>query len=405
MNALKTNLNKLGNLAEASLNTKITNSYLLRRQAETTIKNFLPDPKNSKIAVAMSGGVDSSVALFLLKEAGYNVVGITAWLVAGAGRCCDNGVVDAVKVCDELGVEHHAIDLREEFATGIIKDFHESYARGETPIPCISCNNDIKWGTLMAYSISKLGATHIASGHYGKLVKDNDSFKLYKAKESKKDQSYMLWGLSQEQLSKTVFPLADFDKEEIREIAASGNLCVADKPESQDICFVTNGMTNSDYLTRILGEKPGNIIEVDSGKVIGEHTGSYNFTYGQRKGIGIAHSEPLYVVEIDSKSNTIYVGTKEKLFGQKATGKNINMISNPGEEFEALVKIRYNSAPSLAKIRLFNETVEVDFLEPVTAITPGQAMVFYDKDGSGEVIGGAWIDSYDDGNRSKSQKN
>ncbi len=422
MNALKTNLNKLGHLAEANLNT---NSYLLKRQAETTIKNFLPDPKSSKIAVAMSGGVDSSVALFLLKEAGYNVVGITAWLVAGAGRCCDNGVVDAVKVCDELGVEHHAIDLREEFATGIIKDFHESYARGETPIPCISCNNDIKWGTLMAYSISKLGATHIASGHYGKLVSDNgpvakveleqkqvsnNIFKLYKARETKKDQSYMLWGLSQEQLSKTVFPLADFDKEEIREIAASGNLCVADKPESQDICFVTNGMTNSDYLTRILGEKPGNIIEIDSGKIIGEHTGSYNFTYGQRKGIGIAHSEPLYVVEIDSKSNTIYVGTKEKLFGQKATGKNINMISNPGEEFEALVKIRYNSAPSLGKIKVSNNEidgarVEVDFLEPVTAITPGQAMVFYDKDGSGEVIGGAWIDSYDDGNRSKSQKN
>lgn len=386
------------------------------------VANYLPDSSKAKIAVAMSGGVDSSVALYLLKKAGYEVVGLTAWLVAGAGRCCDNGVVDAVKVCDQLGVEHHAIDLREDFAQGIIKDFHESYARGETPIPCISCNNDIKWGSLMAYAISKLGATHIASGHYAKLAKVEDNFRLYKAKESKKDQSYMLWGLSQEQLSKTVFPLADLTKDEIRAIALEGNLCVADKPESQDICFVTNGMTNSDYLTRILGEKPGNIVEIETGEILGEHKGSFNYTYGQRKGLGIAYSEPLYVVEIDSKSNTVYVGTKEKLAGQKASGKNINMVNTSlGDSFDALVKIRYNSEPTLARVTLKGQNqsaessklktqssntsafkVHVDFLEPVTAITPGQAMVFYDKDGSGEVIGGAWIDSYDDASRSKS---
>ena len=151
------------------------------------LENYLPDKASSKIAVAMSGGVDSSVALYILKKAGYDVFGITAWIVAGGGRCCDDGVIDAVKVCDQLGVEHHAIDLRKEFAEGIIKEFHESYAKGETPIPCISCNNDVKWGSLLSYSLSELGATHLASGHYAKLAKVNNEIKLLRPKEDNKD--------------------------------------------------------------------------------------------------------------------------------------------------------------------------------------------------------------------------
>jgi len=358
-------------------------------------KNHLPDPKKSRIAVAMSGGVDSSAALFLLKELGYDVFGITAWLLSGSGKCCDNGVVDAVKVCDELGVEHHSIDLRKEFAGGIIKDFHESYSKGETPIPCITCNNDMKWGALLAYSIEKLGATHMASGHYGKIGFEEDTgiYNLLKPKEAHKDQSYMLWGLTQDQLSKTVFPLADLDKDEVREAARRGNLCVADKAESQDICFVSNGMTNSEYLTRILGEKPGDIIEIASGKILGQHTGSYNYTYGQRKGLGISYAEPLYVIEIDSQNNKVYVGTKDKMYGQVAIGKNPNIVNTSyGDCFDALVKIRYNMDAVPAKIEIgLGDTVRVEFNEPVTAITPGQAMVFYDKDEAKQVIGGAWI--------------
>ncbi len=357
-----------------------------------TSPNYLPDPRSSKIAVAMSGGVDSSVALYILKKAGYDVVGITAWIVSGSGRCCDNGVVDAVKVCDQLGVEHHAIDLRSDFKDGIIDEFHQSYARGETPIPCISCNNDIKWGALLSYSLTKLGATHLASGHYAKLVKNDSGYEIHRPVESHKDQSYMLWGLTQEQLSATVFPLADLEKSQVRELAEEGQLCVADKPESQDICFVSNGMTNSDYLLKILGEKPGDIVEIDSGEVLGQHKGSFNYTYGQRKGLGIAYPEPLYVVEINPKTNTVFVGTKEKLLGQKTFGKSRNMIGFDERDFEALVKIRYNSDPSLARVKLIeDDKVEVEFKEPVSAITPGQALAFYDKEDSAKLLGGAWI--------------
>ncbi len=361
--------------------------------------NYLPDPRKSKIAVAMSGGVDSSVAAYLLKEAGYDVVGITAWLIAGTGRCCDTGMVDAVRICDQLGIEHHSVDLREAFANGIIRDFHESYARGETPIPCISCNNDMKWGHLLDYSISVLGATHLASGHYGRIVRNEDNYQLYKSAHDKKDQSYMLWGLNQKQLSYTLFPLADMAKDSVRQIARDAELGVANKPDSQDICFVSVGMTNSDYLTRILGEKPGDIVLVSDGTILGKHKGSFNYTYGQRKGLGIAYTEPLYVVKIEPEHNTVYVGTKGDLLSQRAIGKNANYIGPSeletdtlGENyFKARVKIRYNSEPVLAKVYPNGETkVSVEFEDTVEAVTPGQAMVFY---GDGDrVIGGAWIE-------------
>lgn len=362
------------------------------------LKNYLPDPKSSKIAVAMSGGVDSSVALYLLKKAGYEVIGITAWLIAGGGRCCDDGVIDAVKVCDQLGVKHHTVDLRQEFANGIVRDFHESYQQGETPIPCISCNNDMKWGHLLDYSIRELGATHLASGHHAKIIREADTMQLHKSPDAKKDQSYMLWGLTNEQLSKTVFPIGDYTKDEVREFAEEGNLCVAKKPDSQDICFVSNGMTNSDYLLKILGEKPGDIIEIESGEILGQHKGSFNYTYGQRKGLGVAYSEPLYVVKIDPENNAVYVGTKEKLLEQRALGRDLNMIHIPAgyskTEFPAQVKIRYNSSPSPAKIFIKdNKQVEVEFAEPVEAITPGQAMAFYDISDANHLLGGAWIDA------------
>lgn len=393
MSNTSTSPNSLGKLKGDSFKSSLKPDSILAQLEDTNgYLNFLPDPKTSKIAVAMSGGVDSSVVAFLLKEAGYEIVGITAWIVSGKGKCCDNGVVDAVKVCDMLGVEHHAVDLRQDFKDGIMTDFHKSYAQGETPIPCISCNNDVKWGSLLAHSLEKLGATHLASGHYSKLVFEDDMYKLVKPKELNKDQSYMLWGLTQEQLSKTVFPLADMLKPEVREAARKAELFLADKAESQDICFVSNGMTNADYLTKLLGEKPGEIIEVESGDVLGNHKGSFNYTYGQRKGLGIAYPEPLYVVDIDPKENKVFVGTKEKLKGQKAFGRDLNLLEKVDDEFEALVKIRYNSEPTLARVNISNpDEVVVEFKEPVSAITPGQAMAFYNIEDGQKVLGGCWI--------------
>jgi tRNA-uridine 2-sulfurtransferase len=373
---------------------KIRDAFMKTPSLFEGVKNHMPDLRGSKIAVAMSGGVDSSVAIYLLKEAGYEVLGITAWLISGSGRCCDNGVVDAARVCDQLGVEHHAVDLRQVFKDGIVADFHNAYAQGETPIPCISCNNDIKWGSLLAYSIDKLAATHLASGHYAKIFKgENSAWRLFKSQEESKDQTYMLWGLSQEQLSRTVFPLADLRKSEIRKIAEDAGLCVAAKPDSQDICFVSNGMTNSDYLLKVLGPKPGKIVEVETEEILGEHQGSFNYTYGQRKGLGIAYKEPLYVIKIDSKSNTVFVGTKEKLLAKKTFGKNSNFLgSSLDQEFEAMVKIRYKTQSKKAKVTILPEKrVSLEFYEPVEAITPGQAMVFYSLDGE-ELLGGAWIE-------------
>ncbi len=371
-----------------------------RLSLDLILMTYLPPIASSKIAVAMSGGVDSSVALYLLKEAGYEVIGITAWLLSGStGRCCDTGMVDAVRVCDKLGVEHHSVDLREAFAQGIIKDFHESYSRGETPIPCISCNNDMKWGHLLDYSLRHLGASHLASGHYARIVKLADEYILYKSREDKKDQSYMLWGLNQDQLAHTIFPLADLDKDSVRRIATEAGLSVAQKPDSQDICFVSASMTNSDYLLRILGEKTGDIIEISSGKKLGEHKGSFNYTYGQRKGLGIAHSEALYVVKIDPELNIVYVGNKAELLAQRACGKAANYIGSANYQedslgskyFKAKVKIRYNSKAVPAKVYPDEKgLVSVEFEDRVEAVTPGQAMVFYDNDD--RVMGGAWIE-------------
>ena len=204
----------------------------------------------------------------------------------------------------------------------------------------------------------------------------------------------MLWGLTQDQLSKTIFPLADLTKPEIRKIAADADMCIASKPDSQDICFVSNGMTNSDYLLKVLGEKPGPIIEIESGKELGQHKGSFNFTYGQRKGIGIAYPEPLYVVKVDPKQNIVYVGTRDKLASQFARAKNRNIIAeldlDQNNSFMAMTKIRYNSDPSMAKIALEdNNMISAEFIDPVDSITPGQAIVFYDPKDPLRVLGGA----------------
>jgi len=410
---------------------------------EQIIKNEYANhwPKlTSKVAVCMSGGVDSSVAAYLLTNKGYETIGLTGWLIKGAGRCCDNGMVDAAKVSEELNIQHISKDLRIFFKQEIVDPFIASYSIGSTPIPCITCNNVIKWGSLMNYAFSELGCTHIATGHYARIIHDviktrtpstsvckdllrgsDPIYKIARPKDTKKDQTFMLWGLTQEVLSKTVFPLGELTKEEVREIAKEANLIVADKEESQDICFVSDKEGTQEFLSKFLDKKEGCIIESKTGKVLGMHQGTQNYTIGQRKGLGIAYSEPLYVIELDVENNIVYAGTQEELEGYELIAKDVNWVSPViarrhevatkqsrtnsqsaietasgllaprSDTIRVMAKIRYNSKTSPAKVELLSDNkVKVIFDKPQSAITPGQACVFYDESDQ-ILLGGGWI--------------
>ena len=361
------------------------------------LQNHWP-PIGSKIAVCMSGGVDSSTSAYILKQKGYEVIGLTGWLIKGSGRCCDNGMVDASKVCEQIGVNHISKDLRVFFKQEIVDPFINSYSVGSTPIPCITCNNVIKWGSLMDYALGELGCTHVATGHYAKMVRDGDVFKIVRSKDVNKDQTFMLWGLTQDVLSKTVFPLGDLTKDEVRKIAKEGDLITAEKEESQDICFVSDKEGTQGFLGKYLQTKEGNIIENKTGKVLGSHEGTHNYTIGQRKGLGIAYSEPLYVIKLDIEKNIVYAGTKDELEGCELIAKDVNWIVpvvGAGRDLplRVMAKIRYNSTTSPAAVvacRGMPNAVKVVFDEPQSAITPGQACVFYDESNQ-TLLGGGWI--------------
>lgn len=364
-------------------------------------ENYWP-PKGSKIAVCMSGGVDSSISALILKEKGYETIGLTGWLIKGSGRCCDNGMVNALKVCEQIGVNHISKDLRIFFKQEIVDPFINSYQIGSTPIPCITCNNTIKWGLLMQYAFNELNCTHIATGHYAKLTVETcygkPLYKIVRPKDLTKDQTFMLWGLNQEVLSRTVFPLGDLIKEEVREIAKERNLVTADKKESQDICFISDKEGTQGFLGKYLESKEGYIIEKKTGNILGTHQGTHNYTIGQRKGIGIAYSKPLYVIDLDVENNIIYVGTKDELEGYELIAKGINWILPVETRLIASVraKIRYNSKTYPATVESYHskasdgKCVKVRFHEPQSAITHGQACVFYDETDQ-ILLGGGWI--------------
>lgn len=365
---------------------------------------------NSKkrVAVAMSGGVDSSTAALLLKNQGYEVIGITGIM----HEFSDSSVKNASDVCKVLEIPHYSADLKDEFKKRIISSFEESYKNGLTPNPCTLCNRQIKWGLLRDYARNELKAEFYATGHYARITKEDSNYKLCRAKDDKKDQIYMLFSLTQEDLATTLFPLSEFTKPEVRRIAKANNLPSAENPESQDVCFICPPDTTKKYLTRNIGEQEGNIVDINTGKVLGKHQGCFLYTIGQRKGIGIAAAEPLYVVSTDAKTNTVYVGYKKNIYSNKAEIINVNwqqpvildngidstgLDKRQGEEsksykpFKALVKIRYNSSAKPATvIPGNNNTATVEFDEPVSAITPGQAAVFYDLNNE-YLIGGGWI--------------
>lgn len=350
---------------------------------------------NKKVLVAMSGGVDSSVAAAILKQKGYDVIGITMeiWPKAADnfGGCCSSSAVDdAKKVADKIGIPHYVLNFKDYFKDTVINNFIEEYKNGRTPNPCIRCNQYVKFEHLLKKA-DELGAPLIATGHYAVATKGKDIYELRKSADRKKDQSYVLYVMGQDALRRTIFPLGNLTKTKTRKIAKKLGLSVADKKDSQEICFIEDNNYARFLLENIKDPvKPGPIFDTD-GNRLGTHSGIIYYTVGQRKGIGIQFGKPFYVVGIDKEKNSIIIGEEKYAFGRKLLADNIKWTSvePPKIPFNAKAKIRYASDEVDAKIiPLENGIVEVDFKKNVRAITPGQSVVFYKKD---LVVGGGII--------------
>lgn len=365
-----------------------------------------------KIAVAMSGGVDSSAAAAILRAQGHELVGFTMQLwnqrrglsVDENGdplpsRCCSlDDVYDARRVAEELGFPFYVLNLEREFERDVVAPFVASYLKGETPIPCVSCNSRLKFASLDRLAAS-LGCEKVATGHYARVEYQpaTGRYRLLRGLNQQKDQSYFLWELTQDQLSRALFPLGEMSKPEVREVARQNQMAIAEKKESQEICFVPDGdyagfidrYLEAEKTTEQIPER-GELVDAQ-GQVIGTHTGIHRYTVGQRRGIGISAERPLYVISIDAAKNQVTVGSPDELLGTEFTAAGVNWIAldTPAEAVRAEVRVRYRHEAAPATITpVAGDRVSVIFDEPQRAITPGQATVFYRGD---EVVGGGWI--------------
>lgn len=354
-----------------------------------------PARQRKKIAVAMSGGVDSSVTAVLLQEKGYQVFGMTMSLTGflDGQEPKSHPVEDARRICDFLHIPHHMVDVDEIARSCVVDNFVDEYLNGRTPNPCVRCNRFVKFGALFQKAMA-LGADYFATGHYARICVDGKDFSIRKAKDLSKDQSYFLYGVEASVLPRVLFPLGDMTKQEVRALAAKRGLPCAQRPESQDICFVPEA-GYKDFLKRIAGPealRPGPFKD-PQGKVVGAHQGIGLYTIGQRDKLGIALGHPVYVYRIDRETNTVFVGPKEYL---SATGLTAVGFQNLGLDLskgavDAAARIRYNAPDVAARVmRLDDDRIEVKFAQPQNAVTPGQSVVFYDGD---RLLGGALIEA------------
>ena len=363
--------------------------------------------KQKNIIVGLSGGVDSSLSAALLIEDGWNVEGLTLWLMKGEGSCCSEGLVDAAGLCEDLGIDHHIIDSREIFEREVIKKTTEAYKEGFTPLPCSMCNKNVKFEEMLNFAIKKREFTYIATGHYAriknvsssKIINSKDlkfkEFILLRGADKNKDQSYFLYSLSQEVLSRLILPLGELRKEETRQEALRLGLRTAEKPESQDLCLVEHYGSMKKFIDKHIEPKEGEIIHIN-GEVLGKHNGIQHFTVGQRKGLGIAWPEPLYVKTLDRQKNIVYVANKSDLYKKEALINSVNWVSieEPQKQIEVEAQIRYRS-PSVKGILIPEQNADnltpsfkLIFKESQSSVTPGQAAVFYKGD---ILLGGGLI--------------
>ncbi|MBD1880138.1 MULTISPECIES: tRNA 2-thiouridine(34) synthase MnmA [unclassified Coleofasciculus] len=350
----------------------------------------------NKVVVGLSGGVDSSVAAATLHHQGYEVVGLTLWLMKGKGQCCSEGMVDAASLCEQLSIPHHIVDSRDVFQENIVDYLVAGYESGITPLPCSQCNKAVKFGPMLRYASEELGIDKIATGHYARIGYDAETgrYQLRRAVDLSKDQSYFLYDLSQEMLAGSMFPLGELHKTETRRIAAEFGLKTADKPESMDLCLVESHGSMQTFLDKYISQQTGDIVD-QSGKVLGQHTGIHHYTIGQRKGIGVAAAEPLYVVALDAVRNRVIVGDRASTHKPECTAARLNWVSipEPTSPIRAEVQVRYRSkAVPVTVIPLEDSRIKLVFDEPQFGITPGQAAVLYDGD---IVLGGGIIDRFE----------